>query len=555
MTLILGKESSQKKSESGKTYNGVGKSLIVKLIHFCLGTNKITEFEEKIPDWEFSLEFEISQQVYKITRSTTDQNNIKFDDKILGVNALRQELSKLLFSQDLDVFTPNFRPIVSRFIRPSKFSYNEADVYIKKEKDFDRLLNNAFLLGLDTELIAKKKDLRQEKIAIKQLKENFDKDPILHSFYKGDRDPDIELQDLDEQIEKLSNDIKEFDVAEDYHEIRDRANNASSRIRFLENQAVMIKNAIDNIIESLKIRPDIPKEKVIKVYEDAGLHFQVEARKTLDDVLSFHEKLIENRKKRLVEEKEKLSDNLASIAKERHSRGIELDKSLKYLNSHRALDDFVNLSNLLKDCEVKAQKIRDYQSLIRQYEVKMQQLSISFNEQNIETQNYLDEKSELLKANISIFRSLAKEFYSDKSSGISVVSNVGENQIRFDIGVKIQDDASDGINEVKIFCYDLTNLINQHGHLFSFIFHDSRLYSNMDPRQRETLFKLAHKVTESKGFQYIASVNADQIESFKDRMDPKEFKETIEDNIKLELTDESAESKLLGVEVDMDYED
>jgi len=38
-------------NDQKKTYNSVGKSLTVTLIHFCLGSNQNKEFEEKLTDW------------------------------------------------------------------------------------------------------------------------------------------------------------------------------------------------------------------------------------------------------------------------------------------------------------------------------------------------------------------------------------------------------------------------------------------------------------------------------------------------------------------------
>lgn len=76
----------------------------------------------------------------------------------------------------------------------------------------------------------------------------------------------------------------------------------------------------------------------------------------------------------------------------------------------------------------------------------------------------------------------------------------------------------------------------------------------MDPRQRCTLFNLAYNKSTKNNFQYIASVNEDTLFSFKDFMQTDDYQKVIEDNIILELTDESEESKLLGIQVDMDYE-
>ena len=59
INIIVGKQVAPLDENDGNTYNGVGKSLTLHLIHFCLGANKITSFAQKLPDWEFTLNFEI----------------------------------------------------------------------------------------------------------------------------------------------------------------------------------------------------------------------------------------------------------------------------------------------------------------------------------------------------------------------------------------------------------------------------------------------------------------------------------------------------------------
>lgn len=81
------------------------------------------------------------------------------------------------------------------------------------------------------------------------------------------------------------------------------------------------------------------------------------------------------------------------------------------------------------------------------------------------------------------------------------------------------------------------------------------MYANMDPRQRETLFRIVYETCKQKDFQYICSINEDALESFESLMDAEEYKNIIKDNIILELNDDAPESKLLGIQIDMDLED
>ena len=76
----------------------------------------------------------------------------------------------------------------------------------------------------------------------------------------------------------------------------------------------------------------------------------------------------------------------------------------------------------------------------------------------------------------------------------------------------------------------------------------------MDPRQRDILFKQAHKHAVGAGLQYIISANEDMLRSIKEYFEPNEYQEVIEKNKILELTDKSDETRLLGIQVDMDYE-
>lgn len=135
-----------------------------------------------------------------------------------------------------------------------------------------------------------------------------------------------------------------------------------------------------------------------------------------------------------------------------------------------------------------------------------------------------------------------------------IKNNSGEDTLRFTLDARIEDDSSDGVNEVRMFCFDLLILLNKISKI-RFLIHDSRLFANMDPRQRETLFRIAEDICNQEGFQYICTINEDALLSFESLMTPNEFKEIIHDNIRLELTDDAPESKLLGIQVDIDLED
>jgi uncharacterized protein YydD (DUF2326 family) len=135
-----------------------------------------------------------------------------------------------------------------------------------------------------------------------------------------------------------------------------------------------------------------------------------------------------------------------------------------------------------------------------------------------------------------------------------IKNNSGENTLRYTLEARIEDDSSDGVNEVRMFCFDFLLLICRKSKI-KFIAHDSRLFANMDPRQRETLFRIVSETCPKENFQYICSINEDALLSFQSLMSNTEYKEIVTNNIILELNDDSPESKLLGIQIDIDLED
>jgi uncharacterized protein YydD (DUF2326 family) len=76
----------------------------------------------------------------------------------------------------------------------------------------------------------------------------------------------------------------------------------------------------------------------------------------------------------------------------------------------------------------------------------------------------------------------------------------------------------------------------------------------MDPRQRTMLYRIAYDLCKEHNFQYITTINEDALNTIESTMEREEYQEIIDSGIILTLKDDSASSKLLGIQVDMDLE-
>lgn len=560
LSLIVGKIENKENTDTKKTYNSVGKSLIIRIIHFCLASNTIEEFEKKIPDWEFTLKFKIGNDNYIVSRKTSEQGNVILNDKQLSLIEFKNLFSEKLFNINNIPNEKNpisFRPLISRFIRQKKSSYNECYTFIDKETDDIKLLNNAYLLGLDTEKIIKKINLRDEFSKTEKLKSSLNKDPILKSFFKQDNNNNAEVPivNLEQEIKKLQNDLDNFIIAEDYTNIKLEADKISEKLRTVRNKITLIQNSIENINKSIEIKTDISKEKVLKVYNEIEFNFPDNIIKKMEVLEEFNSKIIKNRIERLSSEKKDLELKLKETKIELKKLEINEDEKLQYLNKYGALEEYTAINQKLTDNKLKLDKLKTYQSLITECKNRLSEIKIELNKEDIATTNYLNKEAKnILDKNINLFKSISNDFYESKLAGINVSNNDGNNKLRYNINVHIDGDTGDGVSQVKIFCFDWTLLLAKHNHNINFIFHDGRILADMDPRQISTLFKYAYTKSNESNLQYIISANESMLESIREYLTKEEYENIIEKNKILELTDKSDESKLLGIQVDMDYE-
>lgn len=553
LSFIVAKQKDPGASEKGKTYNGVGKSLLVRIIHFCLGANakRYKSFCNKLPGWEFYVDFLIGDKEYTAKRSTDNPKKIVLNGEELTVSRFNEKMESLCFNIPQNVTHLSFRSLFPFFIRPRRDSYMNYDEPGVIGSQYQTVLYNSFLLGLDVFLVQKKYSIKKEQDRIKNLERNFKNDTLLKDFFSGDKDVTLTLIDLEEQIEKLDKNLSGFKVAEDYNEVQVEADHIESELFSLNNKVILIKNSIDKIDESLKIEPTMSKNDIESIYEEASIHFSENLLKTLDELEAFYDKLITSRKKRLLEQKNKLILEKKNKSEDVKRLQKELDKLMQYLGDHQALDVFVALSNRSAELKRQRDNLKRYQDLQAEYKERERQAEKSQLELTEVTEKYLKEMEPDIAELRNYFRGLAKRFYPNSVAGLAIENNDGENQLRFNIDAKIESDTSDGINNVKIFCYDLTVLFKGHNHKMDFIFHDSRLFDGIDERQKAEIFRTVFEEFSGSKKQYIATVNQNQLDEIKKQLKEDQFKEIFTQNVVLTLTDEDSSTKLLGISVDI----
>lgn len=551
INIILGKMSS---SDSQNTYNGVGKTLILKLIHFCLGSKPEEELKKGLAGWNFTLKFEINNILYSVTRSVDCQGRILFSGREISLEEYTRILGeRLFFLEDKKPYL-TFRNLVKRFLRLSREGYNKFDVVDRGDvkQPTNSEVANSYLLGLDVGRIHNKSQIVQDIKKIRVKEKELKNDEFIKEFFCNGSDEKIGQIRLQKQIKELEEKISNLDIAEHHNDLKVQADTMSNKMYSLENEYSKIIEKINQISASLNVQTYITLEDIARIYNEAKSKMGDLLSDDLKAVEQFHQEIIDKRKERLLKEKEILDKQRKMKLEEIKRIGQDRDRLLKFISQGGAFDEFNAINQHLGSLKNSLEKLNSFKRLSAFYTNKRIDLEHRAVQENEETRMSLENRSDSIEEKQNFFSTLVKRFYGGNVlAGIKISSEESlAAQKRYRIDAIVESDSSDGISAVKIFCYDLMILLLSSNNRMKCMFHDSRIFGDMDHRQITTLFEILHEKIDSTK-QYIVTINNDKILLLQKQLDKDSFQKIIKNNIIQELSDASVESKLLGIKVNL----
>lgn len=338
LTIILGTKGDDKES----SVNGVGKTQSLRLINFCLGaksTNSLAKtLAHAVPTWIFKLEIEVNKVAHVIERSG--------NSKLIRLNNQDIKLTKLQEWLDLSGIFPktneykylSFRSLFKRFTRTEKSDCLNP-LFIEKESDYSSLINNAYLLGLDLNLINEKFNLKEKVKANTATQKLLKQDSYLSEVVKTGANPTARKEFLEKTIPNLEKNLQNYSIAEDYHQIEKDIESLTEQSRGIQRNISALNFKIISINKSIEQTPDISNQDLLDLYTGLQHLFKPEALAHFSTVQKFHDDLTINRKTKL--EKEKLGI-IAEIEELKNTHNVishKRDKKLAFLKDKHALDE------------------------------------------------------------------------------------------------------------------------------------------------------------------------------------------------------------------------
>ncbi|CDG02126.1 Putative uncharacterized protein [Clostridium chauvoei JF4335] len=554
--IILGTKSkdADKKNNTGETVNGVGKSLTVKLIDYCLGSRQTShKIISKLKDsgWQFELNLQDENKFFNIIRDV-DSGKVIFNNKDLTVTKVNNILEAEIFDRVENYKYLSFRNLICRYLRIPKLAYIKWEQYKSKEDEDKSVLYNSYLLGLDPQLIINKINNKTQINEAEKSKKYIEKDETIKKLMNGSK-VSIGITNLSKEIEELEKKLSNFKISEGYNDVKLNIEKSKVKKNEIINEITKYNNTIKTIDKNLKINVDITCKKVEEIYEEAKVLFSSEMIKSLEEISIFHEQLLEGRKARLIKDKKRYIDLINKLEIDLKSIDNTINKDLSFIQDKVSTNEYERLQNRLTELKIQLEKAQQYEKLLKEFEQNIAEIKADMAQDNLKAIKYLESISEYIKELSVQFQGYVDYIYDErKYSGIDIENNDGNNKIRYDIIPQIQGDDSDGVGNVKLFCMDLLIWERQINNSIEFLYHDGFLFTDIDPRQVYRMLKLAYSICKNKNRQYIFNINYNMFENIlsvaKQDNDTK-FVEYLESCVILRLYDDKPEQKLLGIEI------
>ena len=536
---------------SKQTRNRAGKTSLIEIVHFLMGAkiNKESVFRVKeLADYAFGMTLSLQGEDIKIERSVNNPAKVQ----IIQNNSLKKEISNEEWTQFLGkrIFglypekmqgenPPSFRSLFSYFVRRQlneAFIVPEKNANMQQKKDIQMTL--LFLLGLDWKIGYDWQKMRDKEKVLSTLKKAM-KEGIFGSIVGKSSGLRTQLTVKEAQLKKLQTEVRTFNLHLEYHALEVEANELTEKMNTLANENTLDYASIRDIEKALTSEIPPPAEDLYAVYQEMGVSLPGVVKRRYEDVRSFHESVIRNRKDYLEGE---LNSAQFRIEK-RNMEKIPLDNRraeiMRILNTHGALEQLTKLQSEIGRLEVEVNIIREQFKTSQKLENIRNELEIERNQLKLRLHRDFNERERQLSEAIMAFEEISQRLY--ESAGSMTIEETDDGPI---FQFPIQGSRSKGIKNMKIFCFDmmLMQLCAKREIGPRFLIHDSHLFDGVDGRQVIRALRIGAEMAKKFKFQYIVTMNED--DAFKEKELDFDLKDYL---LPTRLTDATEDGDLFGI--------
>lgn len=274
-----------------QTRNRAGKSSMVELIHFLLGSNanKKSLFRNaELVDFTFGMEFDLDGKSTRIQRTGAKPSPLEVAGSFEKWPSQPREkdgahwisntnwklvLGDLMFglgSYD-EAWSPSFRSLLSYFVRRERSGgFHQPMQHFRQQKLADQQVNISYLLGLDWTVPQQWQLVRERENAVQALKKGL-KDGAFGDVIDKASALKTRLVVAQDRVRRLKEQVASFEVVAEYYELEQEASDLTRRLGELADENTLDRRYITELEQTTVEEVPPPPADLQKLYRQAGV--------------------------------------------------------------------------------------------------------------------------------------------------------------------------------------------------------------------------------------------------------------------------------------------
>ena len=521
VNLIIG----DKSDENNKT-NGVGKSICVELINFCLLKDSKHSRIMKIPkqtmplDVKIILELKIHEYELKIIRNRENPETVfitKDTEEIEFINIRdATDFLKNLFFEKVEKIkkNPSFRKILSPIIRDERSEFkNLINTFDTKKRIPLDFVPHLYFFDIDIYIYEtyKKtlKDIDSQTKFIKELKIQITENGNLNL-----KDVRSKLNNLEDQVKKLNKAIKEFKTNDAFQSIQKDLINLERDLENLRLRQKLKKYEIQQI-ESLPKPETISKKEVSILYNEFKDGLGDLLSKSLKEMEIFKSK-IDNFRQNIVNKKlTVLKEEVSFLGKEIAKKDTAYSEKLKMIDKNgKVLKD---LKSAFMISSQKNEELNRITSLVLSYDKAIKNrkkiLQPELNKLKLQIEEEIDKRKNIKDSFERTVLNIHDYIMNNKNASFNIETKNTKNYVSFEM--EVDSGGSYSIERLKVLFYDIALMFNEHTKKQhpKLLIHDNIFNVDQDTLIKSLNYLAKKEEQNPHEFQYILTLNRDKIEN------------------------------------------
>jgi uncharacterized protein YydD (DUF2326 family) len=512
------------------TRNGAGKSSLLEIIHFLLGSDCKPDSifrKPELRDATFGMELELGSSFVRVERQGARPSSItvsgdfsawplvpilRGDVATLTNSKWRIVLGRLMFGLDGagGARGPSFRSMFSYFVRREREG-GMADPMKSSamQQLVDQQVNVSYLIGLDWSISREWQHVRDREKSLEELRKGMQQG-VLGSIVGTAAQLKSDLIVAEDRVQRLREATASFKVIDQYEELEKEASRLTRMLAQLADENLLDRRYIAELEASTENEVPPAPNDLDALFREAGAVLPDLVQRRFEQAQAFHESVVRNR--RLYLESEIAAARQRIEAREQEQREYDARRAelMSLLESAGALEHFTSLQSELTRAEAASEAIRQRYQAAERLESGQVRLKVERATLSERLRREYGEQDGVIKEAVLTFRQISARLYEETKAGVLMISST-ENGPK--VEAHIPAEKSKGVNNMRIFCFDMMLMLLSLRRGFSprFLVHDSHLFDGVDERQVASALAVGAELAKQHGFQYVVTMNSDAV--------------------------------------------